>query len=154
LVEQSTHIFDLARYFAGDVRQVTALGRAGHVPDRVDYEDVSVVTLDFVGGAVGTVVSTCVVWQFFWGCTLIARDLHLDLVYDTGTVRGLVDGQPVDHHDPASGYPEQVQTFVQAVATHNQSLIRCSYRDGLSTLATSLAATRALASGQIEPVTL
>ncbi|MDQ2809025.1 MAG: Gfo/Idh/MocA family oxidoreductase [Chloroflexota bacterium] len=152
IVEQSTHLVDLARYLAGDVRQVYALGRAGAVPDRVDYEDRSTLTLDFRGGAVGTVVSTCAVWQFFWGCTLIARDLHLDLVYDAWTVRGQVDGQPVDHYDPVSGYPEQVAAFVEAVQTGDRSGIRSTYRDGLATLATTLAATRSLASGQPEPV--
>lgn len=152
IVEQSTHLVDLARYLAGDVRQVYALGRAGIVPDRVDYEDRSTLTLDFSGGAVGTIVSTCAVWQFFWGCTIIARDLHLDLVYDAGTVRGQVDGRPVAHHDPVSGYPEQVAAFIHAVQTGDRTAIRCTYRDGLATLATTLAATRSLASGQPEAV--
>ncbi len=152
IVEQSTHIVDLARYFAGDVSSVYALGRGGHVPERVDYEDVTTVSLDFSGGAIGNIISTCAVWQFFWGCTLIGRDLHLELVYDEWTVRGSVDGQPIDHHDPASGYLEQVATFVQAVANHDQSLVRCSYRDGFGTFATTLAATRSLASGQPESV--
>ncbi|MGI8589231.1 MAG: Gfo/Idh/MocA family protein [Chloroflexia bacterium] len=152
IIEQSTHMVDLARYLAGDVRSAYALGRAGHVPDRVDYEDVSTVSLDFTDGAVGTILSTCAVWQFFWGCTIIARDLHLELVYDEWTVRGKVDGRPIAYHNEASGYPEQVAAFVQAVATGDQSRIRCSYRDGFGTLATTLAATRSLASGRPEPV--
>jgi predicted dehydrogenase len=152
IVEQSTHLVDLARYFAGDVRTVYALGRGGHVPDRVDYEDVSAVSLDFSAGAVGAIISTCAVWQFFWGCTLIGRDLHLELVYDAWTVRGSVDGRPINHHDSTSGYPEQIATFVQAVTNRDQSIIRCSYRDGCATLATTLAATRSLASGQPELV--
>ena len=152
IVEQSTHTVDLLRYLAGDVRTVYALGRAGYVPDRVDYEDVSTLSLDFAGGAVGTVVSTCTVRQFFWGCTLIARDVHLELVYDAGTVRGTVDGRPVEHHDAASGYPEQIAAFVHAVKTGDRSPIRCTYRDGLGTLATTLAANHSLASGRPEPV--
>ena len=152
IVEQSTHLVDLARYFAGEVRSVYALGRSGHVPERVDYEDVTSVSLDFTDGAVGTIVSTCAVWQFFWGCTLIGRELHLELVFDQWTVRGRVDGQRVDYHDARSGYQEQVTAFVRAVQTGDQSLIRSSYRDGLQTLATTLAANRSLVSGQPEPV--
>ncbi len=152
IVEQSTHLVDLARYLAGDVRQVYALGRTGAVPDRVDYEDRSTLTLDFSGGAVGNIASTCAVWQFVWGCTLIARDLHLDLVYDAWTVRGQVDGRPVDYHDSVSGYPEQVAAFIHAVETGDRSGILCTYRDGLATLATTLAATRSLVSGRPEPV--
>lgn len=154
IVEQSTHVVDLARYLAGDVRSVFALGRGGHVPDRVDYEDVSTLSLDFAGGAIGTVVSTCAVWQFFWGCTLIGRDLHLELMFDAGTLRGRVDGSPVAYDHPSSGYDEQIATFVRAVGTGDQSSIRCSYRDGLGTLATTLAANRSLASGHPEPVKL
>ncbi len=152
IIEQSTHIVDLARYFAGNVRSVYAIGREGHVPDRVDYEDVSTISLDFEGGAIGTVISTCAVWQFFWSCTLIGRDLHLDLVFDDWTVRGSVDGRRIDYHDAVSGYPEQIATFVRAVQTGDQSLIRCPYRDGLGTLATTLAANRSIASGRPEPV--
>ncbi|MBA3944071.1 MAG: Gfo/Idh/MocA family oxidoreductase [Herpetosiphonaceae bacterium] len=152
IVEQSTHMVDLARYFGGEIKQVYALGRKGTVPERVDYEDVTTVSLDFDGGAVGTIVSTCAVWKFFWGCTIIARDLHLELVYDAWTVRGTIDGEPVDYHDPVSGYLEQIATFVRAVRDHDQSLVRCSYRDGLGTLATTLAANRSLVSGLPEPV--
>ena len=152
IVEQSTHIVDLARYFAGDVRSVFALGRGGHVPDRVDYEDVSSLTLDFAEGAVGTVVSTCAVWQYFWGCTLIARDLHLELIFDAGTLQGTVDGRLIEYSHPSSGYDEQIADFIRAVETGDRSLIRCSYRDGLGTLATTLAASRSLASGRAEPV--
>ena len=152
IVEQSTHLVDLARYVAGDVRTVFALGRVGTVPDRVDYEDVSAVTLDFAGGAVGAIASTCAVRQFFWGCTLIARDLHLELVFDAGTLRGVVDGRAIAYDHPSSGYDEQVATFVRAVRTGDRSPIRCSYRDGVGTFAATLAANRSLASGRPEAV--
>ncbi len=152
IVEQSTHMVDLARYLGGEVKRVYALGRSDTVPERVDYEDVTTVTLDFEGGPVGTIISTCAVWKFFWGCTIIARDLHLELVYDAWTVRGTIDGELVDYHDPTTGYPQQVATFVRAVRDHDQSLVRCSYRDGLGTLATTLAANRSLLSGLPEQV--
>jgi predicted dehydrogenase len=152
LVEQSTHIFDLARYFLGDVRSVYALGRTGYVPDRVDYEDVTTVALDFTDGGVGSVVSTCAVWKFFWGFTVVARDLHLELVFDEWTVRGSVDGRQVDYRDEMTGYQEQITTFVRAVQTQDQSLVRCAYRDGMGTLATTLAANKSLESGKPEAV--
>ena len=134
------------------MKSVYALGRVGHVPERVDYEDVTTVTLDFAGGAIGTIVSSCAVRQFCSGCTLIGRDRPLDLLIDSWPVRGRVDGRGVDYHDEVSGYPEQVAAFVRAVQTGDQSLIRCSYRDGLATLATTLAANRSLASGRPEAV--
>lgn len=152
IVEQSTHLVDLARYFAGNVRCVYALGSQGHVHDRVDYEDATVVSLDFERGSVGSIVSTCAVQQFFWGLTLVARDLHLELVFDEWTVRGRVDGAEINYHDEISGYPEQIGTFIKAVQSNNQSLIRCDYQDGLHTLATTLAANRSLETGSPEVV--
>jgi myo-inositol 2-dehydrogenase/D-chiro-inositol 1-dehydrogenase len=152
IVEQSTHIVDLTRYFAGEVRTVFALGRSGTVPDRVDYEDVSSVTMDFNAGAVGTVVSTCTVWQFFWGCTLLARDVHLELVFDQGTLRGRMDNASVAFDHPSSGYDEQVAAFVKAVSTGDQSQIRSSYRDGLGTFAVTLTAERSMQTGLPEIV--
>jgi predicted dehydrogenase len=143
---------DLACYLAGNVRTVFALGRSGTVPDRVDYEDVSTVALDFESGTVGTVVSTCAVWQFFWACTLIARDLHLELVFDEGTLRGTVDGRSVAYDHPSSGYDEQIAEFLRAVSSGDQSFVRCSYREALSTFATTLAANRSLTSGRPELV--
>jgi predicted dehydrogenase len=58
IVEMSTHIVDLARYLAGDVRSVYALGRASHLPAQVDYESASTVCLDFARGTIGSIVST------------------------------------------------------------------------------------------------
>lgn len=154
LVEQSTHLFDLVRHLAGEIAQVHAVGSAGHVPDRVDYEDSTTVNLRFASGAVGAVASSCAPWQFFWGLSLVGRDFHLELVYDEWTVRGRVDGREVHHFDPKSGYPEQVAAFLEAVRTGDQSLVRCSYRDGLGTLAATLAANRSLQSGRPEVVAL
>lgn len=154
IVEMSTHIVDLARYFAGDVQSVYALGRASHLPDQVDYEAASTMSLDFVGGAIGTIVSAWTAPSLFWGCTVVGPDLHLDLVYDAWTVRGTVDGRVVEYHSPVTGYPEQIRSFVRAVQARDQSLIRCSYRDGALTLATTLAATRSLVTGQSEAVQL
>ncbi len=85
--------------------------------------------------------------------TLVVRDLHLELVYDTWTLWGSVDGCHFDEHIPLSGYAEQAATFIDAIASHDQSLIRCSYRDGLATLAMTLAANRSLLSGRPEVVT-
>ncbi|MCA1554070.1 MAG: gfo/Idh/MocA family oxidoreductase, partial [Chloroflexi bacterium] len=83
---------------------------------------------------------------------IVARDLHLELTFDAWTVRGQMDGEPIDYRDTVSGYSEQVSAFVRAVQTNDQSLIRSSYRDALRTFATTLAANRSLVSGTLERV--
>ena len=138
IVEQSTHLVDVARYLAGDAETAFARGSSGHAPDRVDYPE--------------TTVETAAVWQFYWGLTVVARDLHLDLVYDEWTVRGTVDGTRVDEHVPVSGYPEQVGAFLDAVEAGDPGAVRSTYRDAFNTFAATLAATRSLETGVVEPV--
>ncbi len=150
IVEQSTHIVDVARYLVGDVTRVSAKASSGHVPDRVDYPDTTLVNLDFGSGAVGSVVSSAAVWNFYWALTLVARDLHLELVYDVFTIKGVVDGERVDEHEPRSGYPEQVEAFVRALETGDASLIRSPYEDALQTFRVTLAANRALRTGRAQ----
>lgn len=150
LVEQSTHVFDVLRLLGGEATEVYARGHSGVGP--VDFPDSTAVTIGFDGGCVGSVLSTSAVRKFFWGVTVIAEDLHLDLVYDDWTVRGVDRGERVDMHLPVAGYQEQVDAFVQAVATGDASPIRSGYRDGCATLALTLAANRSLASGRPEIV--
>jgi len=61
MVEQTTHILDLARYLVGDVTQV--FGLAGHTPrdafPDLDVPTVSTASLRFASGAIGNIGSTC-----------------------------------------------------------------------------------------------
>ena len=60
-IEQTTHVLDLIRLLVGEVEQVYAVGsrseRAAYPGSTVD--DVSAATLRFSSGAVGSLVSTC-----------------------------------------------------------------------------------------------
>ncbi|MDP9443648.1 MAG: Gfo/Idh/MocA family oxidoreductase [Actinomycetota bacterium] len=62
VVEQSTHIFDLARVLAGEVDTVRAVERttAREAFAGADVPTVSAATLLFASGAIGTLASTCV----------------------------------------------------------------------------------------------
>lgn len=151
LVEQSTHIFDLLRHLSGEATEAYARGHSGSGGD-IDYPDSTAVTLTLESGAVGSVLSTVAVRKFFWGLTVIAPDLHLDLVYDDWTVKGVDRGQRVDLHLPVAGYQEQVDAFLHAVETGDRSGIRSTYRDGCGTLAATLAANRSLQTGRPEHV--
>jgi predicted dehydrogenase len=61
LVEQATHLVDLARHLVGDVVQVFAAGTASQhrVGPDGDVDEVAAATLRFAGGAVGTLAATC-----------------------------------------------------------------------------------------------
>lgn len=59
LVEQATHVIDLARFLAGEVAQVFALGvRSGRCADG-DIDETSTAVLRFASGAVGSLAATC-----------------------------------------------------------------------------------------------
>ena len=61
LMNQAIHTIDQLLHFAGDVRRVTAFtGRVGH--EHVEVEDVAVASLEFVGGALGSIEATTAAW--------------------------------------------------------------------------------------------
>src|SRR4051794_30629501 len=59
VVEQATHVLDLARVLAGDVVEVAGLVAASTAPGR-DVPDATAAVLRFASGAVGTASTTCV----------------------------------------------------------------------------------------------
>ena len=60
VVEQATHLVDLARYLVGEVDSVTARGTTcGAIGPDCDVDEASVAILGFRNGAVGTMAATC-----------------------------------------------------------------------------------------------
>jgi myo-inositol 2-dehydrogenase/D-chiro-inositol 1-dehydrogenase len=147
LVEHSTHLIDLVRYLAGDAVQVAGFG-VRSTGAKVDYEDSTTVMFQLDGGAVATVASSCALDNYFWAMTVVATDLRLELLFDDGTVTGVADGRPVRFEGGSAGYQEQIDAFIQAIESDDQALILSSYRDGVTTLATTLAAREAVVTGR------
>jgi myo-inositol 2-dehydrogenase / D-chiro-inositol 1-dehydrogenase len=58
VVEQATHVLDLARVLAGEVVEVRATSAPSSAPDR-DVDDATTAVLTFASGAVGTLATTC-----------------------------------------------------------------------------------------------
>jgi predicted dehydrogenase len=152
MVEQTTHIFDLARLLCGEVTQVSAAGSRTDRPDFPDSDvaDVSVATLHFASGALGQMASTCVLhWPHRIGLHLFGEGLAIELsefelMVDVGR------GRPVQR---AEGDPfmREDRAFVDAVQGKTNH-IRATYAEALQThrLTTTVAA--AMRSGQILPV--
>ena len=153
MLEQSTHVFDLLRYFLGDVTEVQAFGRKNVSEEGIaDFEECTVCNLRFATGAVGNVTSTCVARAFEgFAAELVGDDLYLKFMLDL-KLRGSVGGEQIEYDGVESGYFRQVEQFMKAVETNDQSLIRSSYADAVKTLAVTLAANRSLETGKIEKV--
>ena len=105
IVEQATHIIDLARFLAGDVTEVYGLAARRARPDfpDVDVPTASTAALRFASGAIANLSATCLLrWSHRVGLHVFADGLALeitdhDLMVDVGQgrpVRG-ADGDPV-----------------------------------------------------------
>lgn len=153
MLEQSTHVFDLLRYFLGDVAAVQAFGQKGVSSEGIaDFDEVTVCNLHFASGAVGSITSTCVARAMdCFAAELIGDDVYLHLLMDT-RLRGNVGGEAVEFTGTETGYFRQVEQFMKSVETNDQGLVRSSYADAAKTLAVTIAANRSLESGQVEIV--
>ena len=150
MVEQTTHVFDLIRYFLGDVANVQAYGIKGVSEDIADFEECTVCNLQFESGAVGNITSTCVARAHDnFATELVGDDIYLKLTHDLG-LRGQIDGEGVDYTGTEAGYFRQVAQFINAVEANDQRLVLSSYADSVKTLAVTLAANRSLETGQVE----
>ena len=152
MVEQTTHVFDLIRYFLGDVTSVHAYGIKGVSDGIADFEECTVCNMQFESGAVGSITSTCVARAHEnFATELIGDDLYLKLTHDLG-LRGQIGGEGVDYTGTEAGYFRQVEQFINAVDANDQGLVLSSYADAVKTLAVTLAANRSLETGQVESV--
>jgi predicted dehydrogenase len=148
-VEQTTHIFDLARWLAGEIEEVSAYHatRALQEVPGFDVWDVGAVNLKFENGAIGAIHSTCLIEQDFrLGLDVICKDFALQLEGNR-----LRLSQPsgkeeiVFQNDP---YLEEDRVFVEAVKSGRRDGILSPYDDAVKTLAVTLAANRSAEEGR------
>src|SRR5215218_9594910 len=77
VIEQTTHVLDTARALAGEVAEVHAFGSR---EPAAEIHDVSVASLRFASGAVGSVVSSCLLPRLHRaGVQVVADGLSLEL---------------------------------------------------------------------------
>jgi len=139
MVEQTTHIFDLARYLCGDIVEVYAAYAdrdSEHIPDFNVY-DVGAATLKFANGAIGTISSTCLLSvPYTVGLHVIARDLVVEI---HGDLRVIQPGYTQVFTGGVNAILEENRAFIRAVKTGDTSGIRSTYEDAVKTLAVTLA---------------
>ncbi len=154
VVEQSTHIYDMLRYLAGEVETVYAAASTGAMTDveNYDVEDASVAALEFSSGAVGHVVSSCVLTdggERNVSVRLDGRGFTVKLQGNTVEVAD-AEGQRADSFaDPEGGWMALAdRAFIEAVRTGDGSAILSSYSDSLKTLALTLAVNESMETGE------
>ncbi|KQS76635.1 glycosyl transferase family 1 [Rhizobium sp. Leaf384] len=148
MVEQTTHLLDLARFLIGEVTEV--YGRAGHAERQdfpgLDVPTVSTASLTFQSGVVANIASTCLLgWSHRVGLHIFADKLAIeltdrDIMVDVGRGRPVrqADGDPVWRED---------RDFIDAVRG-SENRIRCPYADAVATHRLALAVVASSRSGE------
>ena len=151
LVEQTTHLFDLARCLVGEITSVNAQG--GRFPRRSDVRagdvlDVSTATLRFASGAVGSVSSSCLLRRGHRiGLELVCEGLVVGLTETTLTVDDGYTRQVVTATRDARAAADR--DFLAAVAGQ-PAAIRAPYAEALASHRIALAAATAARDGLAE----
>lgn len=141
IVEQTTHIFDLARFLVGDIVRVSAVTalRALHDFPDLNVPDVGVVNVWFDNGAIGCIANTCMLRMgYTTGLHVITPDLIAEVSWNG--VKFIEPNRTEEIRHQRNGHFHESVIFIEALRTKNQSIIRCNYRDAVKTLAVTLAA--------------
>jgi predicted dehydrogenase len=146
-VEQTTHIFDLARFLVGsDGKTVHGVAASGSMTDieNYDIDDISMVNIEFKNGAVANIVSACAMEGF--------GRVNLE-VFTRGlvvTVGGANEVNRGGETEPLSneGGQDRDRVFIDAVKSGDSSKILSPYSDALETLRIMLAASTSFRTGK------
>ncbi len=152
IVEQTTHLFDLARYFCGEVERVYGDGdlRLLKEFEKININDCSVVTIRFKNGIIGLMVSRCCKAPIQIDLKIIAKDLTITQ-YNNEKLDIWQDDNIKTIRDDEStfGFKEENRVFIEAVKKKDKRFIKSSYEDAMKTLRLTLAAERAINKNEI-----
>ena len=149
---RATHVYDLLRYFGGEVERVFAAGSDTVGTPEIDYFDAVAATAEHESGVVSSVSSAVVAPQWTVELDVIGDDLELHLDYAAQRLTGEVDGEDVEFDGTCDRYQREDETFLRACEHDDQSLVRSSFSDATRTLELNRAAIEASESaGVVQP---
>jgi predicted dehydrogenase len=147
-VEQTTHVLDLARALAGEVAEVHAFGARGTAAGLpgADVDEVTVGSLRFEGGALGSVASTCLLRRLHRaGVEVVADGMWLSLSESELLVE--VDGERSRWKAERDARPYPDRDFVEAVRG-GPDRIRVPWQEAYRTHRLACALTRSAEEGR------
>jgi predicted dehydrogenase len=147
VVEQGTHIFDTLRYLAGDIERVSAAG-SHRIEDAVDFPDATSTTMEHENDAVSHISTSCAAEDGKIGLEVVAEDATFRV--GANHVEGVVDDEEIDEEFEPSPYRREVEAFLDAVETRDDSSLRSTYADGRRSFELTLAMMDSINTG--EPV--
>lgn len=160
LLDNGSHMMDLARYFGGDVREVFA--RTATLGFEVEVEDTAVVSLEFASGALGIVENAWTATGWEEGFWLYGTRGALEYTNRSGTpeLRHVFRDSPGttwDRTDHATYHFAGLEAHARGVvaflaAIRGEREVVCTGEDGLEAVRLIAASYQSARSGQ--PVTL
>jgi len=147
-VEQTIHIFDMARYLFGDVVAVQAFGRRGVITgvENYDTEDASAVNLQFANGVIGTIYSGCFTKIGKCGIDVYCKDARLEYGERAG-FKAVESNLTIDMKTGNDYGQEEDDAFIDAILEKDQSLILSPYSEAAKALEVTLAANESMDKG-------
>lgn len=152
MIEQTVHIFDMARYLFGEVESIVAFGGKGIVKGwpNYDVEDFSTALLKFKSGVVGTIHSACYLeGHGKAGMEVITDKGRVDYHLRSKSVYYTPGKEAVEQPHANNNDFECIRTFIEAVQTKDASKIRSPYSDGAKSCALVIAGDMSMTSGQM-----
>src|SRR5215211_6574408 len=147
VIEQTTHVLDTARGLAGEVTEVHAFGAR---EPAAEIHDVSVANLRFASGAVGTVVSSCLLPRLHRaGVQVVADGLSLELSETELVVEA--DGRRDAWTADADARPRPDRDFISAVRG-GENRVRVPWPEAYRTHLLACTITRSADEGRPLPV--
>ena len=149
MVEQTTHIVDMARYLCGEITHVAAF-EAHQVMQRLHPDataaDAASATLRFASGAVGSITNTYMLGAGGGsGLDIAAHDFRVEIL--GGHLQWWSPEDSGEMENEGNGYVGEVEAFLKAVATGDRSEIYSDYADAYRTLAVTEAVNRSAEQG-------
>jgi len=147
-VEQTTHVFDLARHLFGPARRVYAAGITGLIPpDGVrNIEDASAATIEFESGVLAVITSACylqVGQGVPAGLDVFCTDGNLRYQRRRSVTLTTAEGSTTWMNQNNSE-ADMLTDFLAAAAAKDPARVRCPYAQGVEAVELSLAVNRAL----------
>lgn len=152
IVTRTTHIYDTIRYFGGNVERVSASGTDRLGTEEIDYPDATTARLEHENGIVSTVSSGVTSPEWVAELDILGDGVSLRLDYASQELTGSVDGDEVHYELATDRYGREVEAFLDAVRTGDQSHVRSTFDDALRTLSLNWTVIDAAETGEVAVV--
>jgi myo-inositol 2-dehydrogenase / D-chiro-inositol 1-dehydrogenase len=141
VVEQATHLYDLARLLVGEPTVVAALSARSENPDvpDADVDTLATAILRFDSGAVGSFTNAWILASSQIGLELLADGMrtiiHMPPGHDRPTWQLVLDDGGARETIPTRRDPYELQAerFLDAVEAHDPTAVLSTYEDALVT---------------------